>query len=183
MKASRFSGVLGLGLVGALAAACSVQPGSIGASASGPAATVSPTAAATGYGGRPIDPSLAPVSASHPSAAAAAALESCGVPSPYPINQVVGMALISRARDLPRYVGLPDFQWEIQNDDPAWVIQFQGPIAQPLISQTWTDPICVRFKAKSVNSGFFAAQPAMPVPGITPVPGIAPTLALPPLAP
>jgi hypothetical protein len=183
MKPRRLSGVVGLGLVGALAAACSVQSGSIRASASAPPTTVSPTAAATGYGGRPIDASLTPVSASHPSPAAAAALESCGVPSPYPINQVVGMALISRARELPKYVGLPDFQLEIQNDDPAWVIQFQGPIAQPWIAEIWTDPICVRFKARSVNSGYFAAQPAMPVAGITPDPGIAPTLALPPLAP
>jgi hypothetical protein len=74
-------------------------------------------------------------------------------------------------------------QWEIQNDDPAWVIQCQGPTDQFLISQIWTDPICVRFQAKSVNSGYFAAQPAMPVAGITPYPRIAPSLALPPLAP
>ena len=126
---------------------------------------------------------LAPVSFSNPSQGAKDAFAKCHIGDQFSVQQVAGMGQVASTKDLFHYVPLTGREPEFKSDRPAWVIQFQGPIAQPLISEIWTDPICVRFKARSVNSGYFAAQPAMPVAGITPDPGIAPTLALPPLAP
>ena len=64
----------------------------------------------------------------------------------YP-DQVVGMAKVPNASDLPLYVRLTGNEPEIQTDKPAWVVSFGGEVRIPTVSQagiiTATTPTCV----------------------------------------
>jgi hypothetical protein len=94
---------------------------------------------------RSVDTTIEAVSASHPSASAAEALESCGITGEYGVgtDKVAGMGHLERARDAPRYVNLTGKEPEIQVDKPAWVIQLQGEVVLPRGFGTALDPTCV----------------------------------------
>jgi hypothetical protein len=79
----------------------------------------------------PIDPSIAPVSLSKPSAAAAEALEICQVLDLHGVQKVAGMGRIEDARDAVHYAALTGREPEIMGDDPAWVITFKGELPMP----------------------------------------------------
>ena len=138
-------------------------------------------------------PSIAPVSATKPSADAAAALAQCqiGKEGIYSIEQVAGMGKIARPADVLRYVPLTGKEPILRTTSgPVWVIQFRGDIPQFYpngVVETWTDPICV---VTPEDAGFLAVGPVKNEstgeswPGVTPPPGKAPPdLTLPPLAP
>jgi len=108
-------------------------------STGGSPATSEPTSAT----GRPVDPSIVPVSRSKPSAEASKALEACQIPDNTPLGQVIGMGLVPRAADLYRYINIPATQYEIQTDSDAWAIALRGEVPQPLSHEIWIDPTCV----------------------------------------
>lgn len=86
----------------------------------------------------PIDPSIAPVSASHPSADAKAALTAC---SAYELglDHVAGMGRIAHARDAVRYARLSERAPLLQSDAPVWMVQFTGGIPRLLGGELWVD--------------------------------------------
>lgn len=54
-----------------------------------------------------------------------------------------GMAKVSKARDLPKYVRLTGKEPEIQVDEPAWVVTYAGRVILPRALGWADDPICV----------------------------------------
>jgi hypothetical protein len=136
----------------------------------------------------PVDDSLQAVSISNPGADAAKALELCGVADLHdaqstPPNsaiadygQVAGMALVGSARNVGRYMPTYGTEPELQTDQPAWVIQFKGPIftrggMRPNLT-------CVVIGNSHILYDAFGDNAATPAPGVKP-----PSLALPSLTP
>lgn len=153
-------------------------------STGGGAATTEPTSVT----GRPVDPSIAPVSRSKPSAEARKALDACQILDNKLLDQVIGMGLVPRATDLPRYVNIPATQYEIQTDSDAWTIALRGEVPQLKIGEVWIDPTCVNiggqqgwFATGPVRKVLQGGEPGPLIPPSTLTPG--PDLALPPLAP
>ena len=145
-----------------------------------------PTSSASGAPdtSSPMPTGVVGVSASHPSADAAAAMEACQVGQLIPLTQVVGMARLASARDVPRYVPLTGREPEIQTDAPAWVIQVSGDVSAVRNGEVWKDPTCVVIDDQS---GFYAtgrvtnvASGKVSAPG---PPAIPPDSKLPPLLP
>ena len=131
--------------------------------------------------GPPVDPSVAPVSRSHPSVDAQQALTVCQVVT-IGIDKITGMGLISAANRAPEYAPLTGLEPEIASDASAWMVQFSGEVPQPMSGETWIDPVCVVI---SGYGGFNATGPVILKSGElwTPAPGNTPRYALPPLAP
>jgi hypothetical protein len=138
-----------------------------------------------------VDSSIAPVSLSHPSAAARKVLDRCGVGWIGGTLQIVGMGLVPHARDLPKYVRIPAYDIEIQNDDPMWVVEFQGEMPQTLHASpagsgptdvAWVDPICI---VSAHDSGFLGVGPLKMSDGsvVQPLPAAPPIRSLPPPLP
>jgi hypothetical protein len=126
---------------------------------------------------------VTPVSLSAPSPAAAAGIRLCLVRSW--ATQVAGIGIIDHARLLPYYVPLTGQEPEIQNDSPAFVVQFSGTIPLPVIGGRGSgrggpiiDPLCVVLKGLPI---WFATGPWMDSNGHieTPKPAPLDTRALP----
>jgi hypothetical protein len=95
--------------------------------ACGPSATGTAVAVPAGL---PIDPAIEPVSGSHPSPEAAAALAACGFANFDPqhsgaggldIHRVAGMGKVTPGRNVTKYAPLAGTP-EIATDEPLWVI-------------------------------------------------------------
>jgi hypothetical protein len=128
--------------VGGCVAPVAGRPASSEASSAGPDAPASlaaetPPPSGTAAPSRPVDPSLTPISRSNPGPEAQAVLELCGLDP----TLVSGMAKVSKARDLPKYVRLTGKEPEIQVDEPVWVVTYSGRFT---IRTIWAeDPTCV----------------------------------------
>jgi hypothetical protein len=135
-------------------------------------------------------PALVAVSASRPSAEAAAVFATCRIGDFVPINQVAGMAKLPAASDLPHYVPLSGREPELKESGPVWVIQIKGDVTQQGRGspspggEIWTNPVC--FVTNS-DAGYLATGPitdlasgktTQPEP-----PAVPPGRGLPPLAP
>jgi hypothetical protein len=127
--------------------------------------------------------SVAPVSASKPSAGAADAFAKCHIGDLILIGRVTGMGQIASAKNLAHYVPLTGREPQLAEDGPAWIIQIRGDVPQPG-GEVWTDPTCVVTQSEF---GYFATGPVRntatgkvvtPEPPTTP-----PDTKLPPLAP
>jgi hypothetical protein len=95
----------------------------------------------------PIDPAIEPVSRTEPGAGAAAALKACGIGRLPRLDQIAGMGLVPRARDVPRYARMFGTEPELRTDAPAWVIQLAGRIDYRVY---WADnPVCVVIDGRS----------------------------------
>jgi hypothetical protein len=106
-------------------------------------------------------PSLAPVSASHPDAEAAAVFAICRIGEFIPISEIAGMAKLSAASDLPHYVGLTGREPLLKEPGPLWVIQIEGDVPQlgggsPSPGEVWTNPICFVMNS---DQGYVATGP------------------------
>jgi hypothetical protein len=127
-------------------------------------------------------PSPVAVSASHPSAEAAAVFATCRIGEFIPINEVAGMAKLPTAGDLTHYIPLTGREPLLKEPGPLWVIQIKGDVPQRL--EIWTDPIC--FVTNS-DFGYMGTGPITnPTTGKTTqpeAPAVAPDRSLPPLAP
>lgn len=88
----------------------------------------------------PVDPAIEPVSRTHPSREAAAALKTCGVIGRR-LDQVAGVGRVEHATDVKRYARMFGTEPELKTDAPAWVIQFEGRVDY---AGYWADnPVCV----------------------------------------
>jgi hypothetical protein len=140
----------------------------------------------TAEAGPPIDATIAPVSASHPSADAAAALTACGIVRSdgygYGIGIVSGMGLVSPGRNANRYAAIGNTP-ETQIDSPLWVITTSGNVELPL-GGTLTDPTCI-VAPGSTRRLWLVTGPSVGTNGVstTPMPQPPAVLRLPPLAP
>jgi hypothetical protein len=143
-----------------------------------PAASIAPVA--TPESG---PPSLAAVSASHPSAEAADVFSKCHIGDAIPIDEVAGMAKLPAVGDLTHYVGLTGREPQLKEPGPVWVIQIKGDVPQ-MNGEIWTNPIC--FVSNS-DFGYFATGPITnPATGTTTQPeppAVTPDRRLPALAP
>ncbi|HET7678384.1 MAG TPA: hypothetical protein VFK38_11105 [Candidatus Limnocylindrales bacterium] len=94
------------------------------------------------------------------------------------------MGKIPRARDVVRYAKLVGVEPEIQSNEPAWIVQFQGEVPMPMSGEIWTDPTCI---VVGTDGGFYATGPVKNVGSgavYTPLPPKQmPEFALPPLLP
>ncbi len=123
----------------------------------------------------PIDTTLTPVSRSNPGPEAQAAIEACNLDP----ARITGMAKLSDAGDLPKYVRLTGQEPELREHRPVWVITYSGRFT---IRTIWAeDPTCVvldgeptLFLTGDYGRGDSVEHP-LPVPD--------PPLSLPPLAP
>lgn len=176
----RFVCLLVLVLPAPMLAACGAA-----AIGSAPPPSAATSSAGTGYQGRPVDSSIAPVSRSHPIADAAAALTACdiGDGNRIGLDAVAGMGMISTASELPRYVYLTGLEPELRDSGAAWAIQISGQIVQYRIQETWIDPVCIVIGGIPTwfGSGPTVIGTGAPVP--PPKVSSPPTLALPGLAP
>lgn len=141
------------------------------------------TAPLRGFMGRPVDSTIAAVSATQPTADAAEVLELCQVGEPQ-LKDVAGMGLVPSAREIPKYVRLVGVEPELQTDSAAWVVAFEGELAQPMSHEVWVDATCIVIDGVA---GFYATGGAREVGSdvlVTPLPvSREPSLALPPLRP
>ncbi len=138
----------------------------------------------------PVDPSISPISLAHPTNEARAALERCGVADGSVGLRVVRAGLVPHANDVPKYVPLPGYQLELQNDEPMWVVELGGEqtvhggsfLASGPRPVAWVDPICI---VSRQYSGFIGAGPTRLSDGtlVTPPPQPSPMLSLPTPAP
>lgn len=99
------------------------------------------------------------------------------------LDSIAGMGEISAANRATDYASLSGLEPELFTDKPAWVIQFQGSVPQPLERETWIDPVCVEIDG---HGGLYATGPVIMESGKlwTPAPiANPPSLSLPPLAP
>ena len=179
MKKLSALSVLTTALVGCVSAGAVVtEPPNSATSPTNPP-VASPAPVATPDGGAP---SLAPVSASHPSAEAADVFATCLAGGGIPINMVAGMAKLPATSDLTHYVGLTGREPLLKEPGPVWVIQFKGDVPQR--QEIWTNPIC--FVTNS-DFGYMGTGPITnPATGKTTrpeAPAVAPDRTLPPLAP
>jgi hypothetical protein len=135
-------------------------------------------------------PSLAPVSASHPDAEAAAVLTTCRIGDFIPMNEVAGMAKLPSAGDLPHYIPLTGREPLLKEPGPVWVIQIKGDVLQhgggspSPGGEIWTDPICF---VTNTDTGYLGTGPITNMTTGTTTqpeaPAVAPDRQLPPLAP
>lgn len=151
--------------------------------AASPTATASPSASTTG---RPVNPSIEPVSRSNPSREATAALIACGASGLKGIGvttefAIAGMGRVPHARDIPEYAYLWGVEPEIQTDSPAWVIQMAGRV--DVDATHWADdPVCVVIDGKgTVFAPWASGTRRESFPLVSPP--TSPTRALPTLAP
>jgi hypothetical protein len=171
--------ILTTALVGCVSAGAVVTepPTSTTSPTNPPVASFAPVA--TPAGGAP---GLVAVSASHPSAEAAAVFATCRIGEFIPISEVAGMAKLPAASDLTHYVPLTGREPELKEPGPLWVIQIKGDVPQRL--EIWTNPIC--FVTNS-DFGYMGTGPITnPATGKTTqpeAPAVAPDRSLPPLAP
>jgi hypothetical protein len=147
-------------------------------------------ATASGDAALPLDASIAPVSASHPSADAAAALDACSIVYSRPgfsggfgVGIVSGMGEITPGRDATRYAAIGNAP-ELQTDQPLWVITTSGTIYLPLAGEM-TDATCVVAQGDWLRPLWFATGPVRGSSGtlITPMPQPQAVMRLPALAP
>jgi hypothetical protein len=136
----------------------------------------------------PVDPAIAPVSASHPDAAASAALDACsltdttghfGANGPLGIDQISGMGLVAPASDAVKYVGLEGAP-ELQAPS-VWIITISGWLTVP-VGISLKDATCV--VASGVHT-WYATGDSIGADGaiVTPMPLPPRELRLPPLTP
>ena len=135
-------------------------------------------------------PSLASVSASDPSAEAAAVFATCRIGEWIPMSEVAGMAKLPAASDLTHYVALTGREPLLEEPGPVWVIQIKGDVPQQgggspsPGGEIWTDPICF---VTSYDFGYLGTGPITnTTTGKTTqpeAPVVAPDRRLPPLAP
>jgi hypothetical protein len=95
-----------------------------------------------------------PISLSHPTKEAAAALDRC-LYGRTDVEVVAG-GRIAHARDAWQYVPIPRYQREIQSDEPMWLIQLRGQFIFPTPSGAADtgivqDPLCI---VGDGNSGY-----------------------------
>ena len=102
----------------------------------------------------PVDPSIAPVSASHPAPGAKAALDVCRAYE-LGLDHVAGIGLVPHATDTPRF-GLSAEAPMLKVSAAAWVIQIRGEIRQLHSGEMWIDPTCVVIDGEP---GFYATGP------------------------
>src|SRR4051812_39091861 len=92
----------------------------------------------------PVDPSITPISRSHPTPEAAEAFSLCNVnDATIGMDKVAAAGQIPHARDLPAYVPFSPQEPEIQTDSPAFVIEIRGDVLFPLSGWTGINPTCV----------------------------------------
>jgi hypothetical protein len=171
--------ILAAALVGCVSAGAVVTepPNSATSPTNPPVASFAPVA--TPAGGAP---SLVAVSASHPSAEAAAVFATCRIGEWIPIREVAGMAKLPAASDLTHYVPLTGRGPELKEPGPLWVIQINGDLT--MRSEIWTDPIY--FVTNSDFGYLGTGRITNTATGKTPqpeAPAVAPDRSLPPLAP
>jgi hypothetical protein len=117
----------------------------------------------------PVDPSVEPISLSHPSTEAAAALDRC-IYGRTDVEVVAG-GRIAHARDAWQYVPVPRNQREIQSDEAMWLIQLRGQFIVPTPggaaagAGVWQDPLCMIRKGESGYIGI--AGPGADASGMT----------------
>jgi hypothetical protein len=136
----------------------------------------------------PIDASIVPVSASHPSSDAAAALEACGFLTPggngigYSLGIVSGMGLVSPGRNANFYAPIGNTP-EVKTDAPLWVITTSGRV-DLVLAGTLIDGTCI-VAPGSTNPLWLATGPFVSDNGVssTPMPQPPAVRRLPPLAP
>ncbi len=136
------------------------------------------------------EPGLAPVSASHPGAEAAAVFATCRIGEWIPMSEVAGMAKLPAGSDVPHYVALTGREPLLKDPGPVWVIQIKGDLRQEgggspsPGGEIWTDPICF---VTNADSGYLGIGPITnATTGTTTqpeAPTVAPDRTLPPLAP
>ncbi len=174
---------------------CTAPGGASSSAASSSQETTAPstrpdtnTSEPTSVTGRPVDPRIAPVSRSSPSAEARQALDACLIPDEKRLDQVIGMGLVPRTTDLYRYIKIPATPNEIQKDSSAWAIALRGEVPQAMSDEIWFDPTCVIIDGEQGWFATGAMQKVLPGGELGPLilsskltPG--PDLALPPLAP
>jgi hypothetical protein len=110
----------------------------------------------------PVDPSIEPISLSHPSSDAAAALDRC-LGGRRDV-EVVSAGRIAHARDAWEYAPLPNYTVEIQSDEPAWLLQLGGDFLLPSPSgapdaNVFHDPLCI---VRAGADGYFDVSHADP---------------------
>lgn len=134
-----------------------------------------------------MDASITSVSRTSPTAEAREALEACQIGDDQ-MDQIIGMGLVPRGRDLPRYINISGTEPEIDSDSPAWAITLRGEVPQPTSHEVWIDPTCVIIDGEqgyfATGGGYKVLESGKRGPFIPPLettPG--PDLALPPLAP
>ncbi|HEX5465129.1 MAG TPA: hypothetical protein VFW92_00490 [Candidatus Limnocylindrales bacterium] len=131
----------------------------------------------------PIDPTITPVSRSHPGSVAQEVLDACHVDQ-IGLDRVAGMGLIAHASDAFHYAPFTGQEPELRGSEPVWLVVFSGQIPMPMEWETWIDPTCVD---ASGEAGFFATGAVietstgqeLPAPAVSQPPD----RALPPLAP
>ena len=130
----------------------------------------------------PVDPTIEPVSASHPSPEAEQALVACGA-TDLGLDHVASMGLVPHGRRAVDYARLSASALFLASDDPAWIVQFRGPVDHLMIGQAWVDQTCVVING---TPQFFATGPVVDLATGKLVrsywPG-SPVKSLPPLAP
>jgi hypothetical protein len=126
----------------------------------------------------PVDPSIAPISLSHPGKAAKAALDRCGV---YPRSDglVIAAGLVPHARDVRLYAPLPDSTLATHSDEPMWAVLLSGRFAFPG-GGSMVDPLCIVSTNPAGFSGFVGIHHENPDGSITSGPARPPVLSLPP---
>ena len=124
----------------------------------------------------PVDPGLAAVSKSSPTADAKAALDACVRPG----DTAVGMARLASARDAHKYMLSNGREPELQADVPVWMVQLSG--AWTFRGRTAFNPVCIVMNGEAT---FYAPYgTAADGPNWSPPSDfVAPSLALPSLAP
>lgn len=105
---------------------------------------------------RPIDRSIAPISASQPGEEAEDILAACNIGDQIPIAKVTGMGKIPSASELRRYVPLTGREPQLKEAGPAWVITIHADVPQPGSPELWTDPTCV---VTADEAGYYATGP------------------------
>jgi hypothetical protein len=136
-------------------------------------------------------PAIAAVSASHPSADAAAALDACTIVildpargTGFGIGVVDRMGLVAPGRDVPRYVPVGNAP-EVKTDAPLWVIVTNDRwLSFPLAPGSIRNATCI-WRDQRGDPLWFATGDRMIEGGRieTPFPDEQPTLTLPTLAP
>jgi hypothetical protein len=179
--------ILPVTLVGCASAGAVVTepPDSVTSPTNPPVASLAPVA--TPDSGAPT---LDAVSASHPSAEAAAVFATCRIGEWIPIGEVAGMAELPAASDLNHYVALTGREPLLNEPGPVWVIQIRGDVPQPgggspdPGGEIWTNPICF---VTTSDFGYLGTGPITnTTTGTTTqpeAPAVAPDRTLPPLAP
>ena len=115
-----------------------------------------PPPAPTGTTSRRVDPSITPVSLSHPPSGAAEALRICQVGDLIGADVVSGFGEVPHARDAVRYSNLTGAEPELRTDAPAWLVQVRGEVPMLTSGEVWIDPTCIVVDG---NGGWYATGP------------------------